>query len=114
MKQPETSRRARDLADVLWNGFRCGILHEAHAPLYCAVWGGRKLFTFSSSGGATYDDTGKHCPVITLNPKMFADEVCVIVQRFLKKLRNPANTALRANFRKEFLSSYGVEIENEP
>jgi hypothetical protein len=45
-------RQAADFADVLWSGFRCGILHEAHVSLYGRLWGVPALFEFASGGTA--------------------------------------------------------------
>jgi hypothetical protein len=111
--RPPTESPAKDFADVLWSGFRCGIMHEAHAPLYCRLWGTTGLFEFSANGYATYDDTGKDCPVVSLNPKILADEVCAIFKQFLREVKKPANVTLRSNFHKKFLVSYGIDIGNE-
>ncbi len=105
---------AIDFADVLWNGFRCGILHEAHAPLYARLWGVSGVYEFVASGFATYADTGQPCPTVSVNPHNFANEVLALFRTFIADLRNPANTALWRNFKRKFLLSYGIDIGNEP
>lgn len=106
-------RQAVDFADVLWNGFRCGILHEAHVPMYGRLWGVASVFEFNVRGYATYEDTGAPCPTVNLNPGPFADEVIDTFERFIDDLKHPS-AQLRTNFRKKFLVSYGIDIGNEP
>lgn len=106
--------QANDFADVLWSGFRCGILHESHGPLYCRLWETADLFEYAENGYATYADTGADCPVVSLNPGVFANEACEIFHRVIKRLKNPTNVGLHANFKKKFLVSYGIDIGNEP
>jgi hypothetical protein len=105
--------KAIDLADVLWNGFRCGILHEAHAPLYGRLWGVPGVFEFAAGGFCTYVDTGSPCPTVNLNPGPFADEVIGAFNTFIRDLKRP-NSQLRAPFRTKFLVSYGIDIGKEP
>ena len=104
--------RAVDLAEVLWNGFRCGILHEAHVPLYGRLWGVPGVFDSSPAGLCTYADTGAPCPTVNLNPGPFADEVIGAFKTFIRDLKRP-DAQLRAHFRKKFLVSYGIDIGNE-
>jgi hypothetical protein len=106
-------RQAVDFADVLWSGFRCGILHEAHVPLYGRLWGIPSVFDFNGRGFATYADTGAPCPTVNLNPGQFADEVIAAFDKFIADLKHP-NAQLRAAFRKKFLISYGIDIGNDP
>jgi hypothetical protein len=106
-------RQLVDFADVLWNGFRCGILHEAHVPLYGRLWGVPAVFEFNVSGSSTYADTGAACPTVDLNPGPFADEVISAFNSFIHDLKGP-DVQLRANFRKKFLVSYGIDIGNDP
>jgi len=61
-------KQATTLADVIYAGFRCGILHEAHVPLYGAIVGHGKLYEFHHSGYVTYAD-GTDCPCVVLDPK---------------------------------------------
>jgi hypothetical protein len=72
------------------------------------------MYDFHASGFATYDDTGAPCPTINLNPGPFSDEVIAAFLTYIADLNNPANTALRANFKKKFLVSYGIDIGAEP
>ena len=106
-------RQAVDFADVLWNGFRCGILHEAHVPLYGRLWGVSSVFELNASGFSTYADTGAQCPTVNLNPGPFADEVIGAFKSLIHDLKRP-DALLRANFKKKFLVSYGIDIGNEP
>jgi hypothetical protein len=106
-------RQAVDFADVLWNAFRCGILHEAHVPLYGRLWGVPSVFEFVPGGLCTYADTGAPCPTVNLNPGPFADEVIAAFNRFIRDLKC-ADPQLRAHFRKKFLVSYGIDIGKEP
>ena len=98
----------------LWSGFRCGIVHEAHVPLYGRLWGVAGVFDFVSNGFAIYADTGADCPTVNVNPGEFAKEVVGVFKSFIRELKRPASIVLRANFRKKFLVSYGIDITNEP
>jgi hypothetical protein len=104
--------QAVDFADVLWNGFRCGILHEAHVLLYGRLDAVPGVFELAPAGYTTYADTGQPCPTVNLNPGPFADEVIAAFKTFIKELK-PTNSPLRANFKKKFLVSYGIDIGNE-
>ena len=104
--------QAVDFADVLWNGFRCGILHEAHVLLYGRLDAVPGVFELAPAGYTTYADTGQPCPTVNLNPGPFADEVIAAFKTFIKELK-PTNSPLRANFRKKFRVSYGIDIGNE-
>ena len=108
----ETS--AKDFADVLWHGFRCGILHEAHMPLYGRIWGIPTVHQFVPAGFTTYADTGHDCPTIQLHPAKLVDEVEILFREFFADLRNPGNVIFRQNFASKFHSSYGIDIGNEP
>lgn len=105
-------RQAVDFADVLWSAFRCGILHEAHVPLYGRLDAVPGVFALAPAGFTTYADSGKPCPTVNLNPGPFADEVVAAFRTFIGELKRP-NSKLRANFRKKFLVSYGIDIGNE-
>lgn len=62
-------------ADVLWHGFRCGILHEAHAPLYCGINPGLLPPQFEATNHAKYgpvatsSNPGANCPVVIIYPE---------------------------------------------
>lgn len=112
-KKKNQEYQAHDFAEVLWNGFRCGILHEAHAPLYGRLWGQNALFEFKTDGYCTYADTDKPCPTVNLNPQLFANEVIAAFEKFIGDLKG-ADLKRRAQFKKKFLVSYGIHIENEP
>ena len=97
---------------MLWSAFRCGILHEAHVPLYGRLDAVAGVFALAPSGFSTYADGGKPCPTVNLNPGPFADEVIAALKTFIRELKRP-KSQLRANFRKKFLVSYGIDIGNE-
>jgi hypothetical protein len=97
---------------VLWNCFRCGILHEAHVLLYGRLDAVQGVFELALAGYTTYADTGQPCPTLNLNPGPFADEVIAAFKTFIKELK-PTNSPLRANFKKKFLVSYGIDIGHE-
>jgi len=50
---------------------------------------------------------------VNLYPEPFADEVIGVFDKFIDELQCPS-AERRANFRKKFLVSYGIDIENEP
>ncbi len=79
-KHTPNGKELKELADVLWNGFRCGFLRQAHAPLYCGVVPGNsaprieaKHATYGFRGGRS--QPGLDCPVVVLQPEHLFDEV---------------------------------------
>lgn len=109
-----------DIADVLYSGFRCGILHEAHAPLYCWIGPGNDPPIVEPTGYATYGSgatnstTGKDCPIVKLQPGHLFNEVKRCFRDYLSKLKNsdPIHDQLRDNFKTKFSHSFGVDILN--
>ena len=116
------AKHARDgnelttMAQVLWSGFRCGFLHQAHAPLYCAVVPGNSPMT-CVPGHATYgprsrQTPGSDCLVVILQPEHLFNEVKEFLRDYLGKLKtnDPINDSLRENFVKKFSDAFGIDI----
>jgi hypothetical protein len=109
-----------DIADVLYSGFRCGILHEAHAPLYCWISPGNDPPTVETNGYATYGSgatsstSGNDCPTVKLQPGHLFNEVMSYFRDYLSNLKNssPINDQLRDDFKTKFSHSFGVDILN--
>ncbi|QDU76834.1 hypothetical protein Pan97_38910 [Bremerella volcania] len=109
-----------DIADVLYSGFRCGILHEAHAPLYCWISPGNDPPTVEATGYATYglgatsSTAGNACPTVKLQPGHLFNEVMRYFRDYLSKLKNsnPIHDQLRVDFKTKFSHSFGVDILN--
>ncbi len=107
--QPET---LSTLSEVLYTGFRCGILHEAHVALYGALTGQETIASVESTGLCTYADTGADCPTIVVFPQKLLGTLVDVFSAYLGELVNPdaAFDALRARFKEKFEDSFGVQI----
>jgi len=97
--------------DVLWSGFRCGILHEAHIPLYGAIYGVQNVLDFQPTGFTKYAN-GADCPTVICFPQKLRDELEMAFLEYLDDLWNPdpAFDDLRRRFKAKFEDSFGVTI----
>ncbi|HCO22391.1 MAG TPA: hypothetical protein DIT97_04755 [Gimesia maris] len=108
----------RDLAEVLYAGFRCGILHQAHAPLYCGIVPGNKPPSIETSDHATYGSgatvsvSGDDCPVVVVQPAHLYSEVMVYFGRYLSNLKDSdsQHDGLRDHFKTKFADSFGIDV----
>lgn len=100
-----------DVADVLWHGFRCGILHQAHIPLYGTITPGGNAFAETASG-FTYYANGTDCPTVNVVPATLLDAITTYFNAYIGKLkdRNPANDQLRVHFKTKASDSFGIDI----
>jgi hypothetical protein len=111
-------KRIKKFSEVLWNGFRCGILHEAHAPLYCGVNPGNMPPQFKPTGHARYGSTatpslvGGECPVVIVYPEHLFREVLAFFGEYIRDLKDkdPQYDGLRSNFKSKFSESFGVDL----
>ncbi len=105
-----------DYADVIWNGHRCGILHQAHAPLYCGTNPGNEQPVVEQTGAAVYASHvgGGSCPGVIIYPEHLFSEVAAFFTDYLKNLKDKsaANEPLRDDFKKKFSDSFGIDISN--
>ena len=102
-----------DVADVLYHGYRCGILHQAHIPPYGGVDpGASHAAQVIIPGLAKYKSTGLNCPMVTLNPLLLLNDVRAAFEQYLSELkdRDTKHDQLRANFKSKFSSSFGVDV----
>jgi hypothetical protein len=97
--------------DVLYSGFRCGILHQAHIPLYGAIYGVANVLEFQPAGSTKYANGGD-CPTVICFPQKLFDEVETAFIKYLDDLMNPdpAFNDLRRRFKAKFEDSFGVTI----
>ena len=100
-----------DVAQVLYFGFRCGILHEAHVPLYGAISGLPTPVQVEAAGNAQYAD-GSDCPTVIVDPHQLLDALDRVLEQYISDLLNsdPAHNDLRAAFKAKFASSFGVDL----
>jgi len=101
----------KDVADALYHGFRCGILHQAHIPLYCGVAQEANPVR-EAPGHVKYKDSRTCCPSIIVNPLALLKDLEETFEAYLRDLkdRDPKNDQLRANFKEKFSSSFGVDV----
>jgi len=107
-----------DVADVLYHGFRCGILHQAHAPLYCGINPGTNPPQIEATNlakysvGATSSVPGADCPVVIMYPEHLFGELMACFARYLTNLKdtNATYDPIRATFKKKFSDSFGIDI----
>jgi len=97
--------------EVLYSGFRCGILHQAHIPLYGALYGVANVLEFQPSGSTKYAN-GSDCPTVICFPQKIFDELETVFIKYLDDLENPdpAFDDLRRHFKEKFEDSFGVTI----
>lgn len=103
------------LPEVLYTGFRCGILHEAHVALYGALSGQDKIASVEPTGLCTYADTGGDCPTVVVFPQKLLTALDDAFAAYLAELLNPdaGFDALRARFKEKFEDSFGVTISTQ-
>jgi hypothetical protein len=109
-----TTVEVSDYADAVYSAFRCGLLHESHAAIYSGIVGQQRAFRYHEKGLTMYGDNSP-CPTIVIDPARLFKRVLLVFEEYFKKLLDtrPQHQHLRDNFKKKFLSSYGVDIGNE-
>lgn len=97
--------------EVLYSAFRCGILHEAHVPLYGAISGQTSIVSWHDSGITKYAD-GTQCPTVVVYPKQLFDTLAGIFISYIDELLNQdaKYDDLRLRFQEKFEQSFGVNI----
>jgi len=97
--------------EVLYTGFRCGILHQAHVPLYGVLYGVPGPFDFQNNGTTRYA-SGGDCPTVICHPRMVFEETETAFLQYLDDLLNPDPklNKLRQLFKIKFEDSFGVTI----
>lgn len=112
IKRP-TKRDMTTAADVLYAGFRCGIVHEAHIPPYASVNPEPGIVRCVASGHTKYAD-GTDCPAVFVDPVRLFRKLEGLFQQYISELLDPSPTyrGLQDNFRKKFTSNYGIDILN--
>ena len=63
-----------DIADVFYHGFRCGILHDAHTPLYCGLSPQPNIFKVDPSKETMYADKSA-CPTVHIDLQVLFDHL---------------------------------------
>ena len=101
-----------DVADVLYHGFRCGILHQAHISPYGGIIPQAPAIRIEQSGAVRYKDSQAACPSVIVDPLTMLADLSVALDMYLRELKDrDANyDALRDAFRKKFSSSFGVDV----
>lgn len=103
----------KDVADVLYHGFRCGIVHQAHVLPYGGVVPHREPpVDFVSSGPVEYAVSGAPCPYVVVAPITLLADVSRALDNYLDSLhdRDAGYDPLRANFKRKFSNSFGIDI----
>jgi hypothetical protein len=105
-------KKLKTVADVLWVSFRCGILHQAHAPLYCRVDPGGPPVVGEASGRATYAATKTDCPCVTINPWILFADLETAFRQYVADLKNrdARYDPLRTGFKDKCTDSFGIDI----
>lgn len=98
-------------AEALYFGFRCPILHEAHIPPYCQILPETSIVSARPTGKTTYAD-GTDCCAVILDPLRLLTALEALFNTYTADLLAPgvANDTLRANFKKKFKNSFGIDI----
>jgi hypothetical protein len=96
-------------ADVLYAGFRCGIVHEAHIPPFAAINPEPGIVRYVASGHARYAD-GTDCTAVFVDPIRLFRKLETIFEEYIHNLLDRAQTTLRNMFKRKFTSNYGIDI----
>lgn len=105
------SQTLENIEEVLYFGFRCGVIHEAHIPLYGAIHGNADPVEIHEHGLAEYTN-GDPCPTVVVNPELYFEGAKDAYAAYLADLRceAPKNGELRTRFARKVESSFGVTI----
>lgn len=105
-------KQLKRLEEVLYHGFRCGILHEAHIPLYGSIDPSGPHFRETPSGLATYASTGADCPNVTINPLLLLGDLKSYFASYVVRLKSTdtQDEPLRKKFKVKFSDSFGVSV----
>lgn len=112
---PTSAEVAANFADAVYKAFRCGILHEAHVTLYGGIWGCNDEIEYHPKGETLYAD-GSDCPSVVIDPRKLFRKVMTEFEDYFTRLLNDDTQyqPIRDRFKQKFLSSYGIDIGNEP
>lgn len=102
----------RDIADVLYHGFRCGVLHQAHLSPYCGVVPNASAPVHLEPSGMVKYASGADCPTVIIDPLALHRELVTGFEAYIAELkdRDAQHDALRVRFQKKFSSSFGVDV----
>ncbi len=101
------------LEDVIYHALRCGILHEAHATLYCGIYGLEgKRFKFFKAKYTKYGSNGRKCLTVVIDPNVLFNDTLAAFKKIMLDLANPtpAFDPLRAKFKLKFHQAFGVHV----
>jgi hypothetical protein len=107
------AKALEDMSSVLYHGFRCGILHQAHIPPYGGVVPGSEFAVVDGDYGLVkYKKSGADCPSVMVDPLSLLDDLERAFETYLQDLkdRDPKNDPLRTNFKRKFSVSFGIDI----
>lgn len=114
IRHPGAKQPLTDVAEVIYHAFRCGVLHEAHLPPYAGVAPNCQppVIVDDNAGLARYADSGLPCPTVILDPLALFSDLVSAFDAYLGDLqeRSPTQDALRANFKRKFSTSFGIDI----
>ncbi len=99
-------------ADVLYVGFRCGILHEAHVSLFGGLAGlGGKLCDVDTDICTRYQDNSV-CPTVRMDPTAIFSKLKSLFHEYMNELLDPhrSKNQLRSKFKKKFKQSFGIDL----
>lgn len=108
-------RRLDDMAEVLYTGIRCGVVHEAHPALYTAISGTGRIAIFRKDGFTELSQNGGACvpcPTVIFDPGPLLRAVTQWLRAYLAGLQGaaPANQRLRRRFARKFRVSFGIQV----
>lgn len=113
--QNTTAKKLTKVAEVIYYGFRCGIVHQAHAPLYCSIDPGGARVQVLASSKAEYGPSaapslpGQPCPSVVINPWLLFDDLEQFFQMYLAKLKQRDHQFV-GHFKTKFSDSFGIDI----
>ena len=103
-----------NVADVLYHGFRCGILHQAHITPYGLVEKLPQPVQQKPFGHVKYKRCGSPCPSVVVDPSQLLVDLSQVFDNYLANLKGSDSThdELRTNFKNKFTRSFGVDVSS--
>lgn len=106
--------KVTNVAEILYFGFRCGIIHQAHAAPYCLIQGQSEPVVIHPSGYTTYAD-GSACPSAIIDPWQLLDAVEEVFRGYCADVKKCASSdeSPRKEFERKYPEYFGVDHYND-
>lgn len=108
-----TRGNINNVAEAIYSGLRCGILHEANVAIYVGLGevSGSSIYRYEESGDIEYV-RGVNCPFVLIDPNKLYKIVRTRFYEYIDELKDKdaKYNNLREKFKKKFDNSFGQNI----